>query len=96
MEGLNAPQELIDRYRQADQFELFGCCVLAWRVVMLLSPADFHYSEHQDGKRIRLRFAGYRTPAVCAIIRAIGVKRKRQGEVLQHVRLIEYGAMQTG
>jgi len=94
MTALGAPDDVIEKYRAADSFELFECCVDAWQVVMLLSPADFAYSERQQGKKTRMVFAGYKTPAVCAIIATMNIKHKRQAGLLQRVRLIEYGAMQ--
>ena len=94
MIGLKAPQEVIDRYMKRLDFELFDVHIPAWRVVMLLSPADMYFRETHQGKKIYMKFAGFKTPAVADILRLL--KIKKAGRVLQQIRLIENGAITNG
>lgn len=94
LEGLNAPQEVIDKYNAKFDFELFESSLPAWDILMLTSPADYNYREVQKGKKIYSKFHGFKSTALAAILGV--VKPKRPARILRQIRLIEYGALRHG
>lgn len=94
LEGLNAPQAVIDKYNAKFDFELWESSLPAWEIVLLTSPADYNYREVQKGKKIYNKFHGFKSTALTAILSVI--KPKNAGRVFRQIRLIEYGALRHG
>jgi len=94
LRGLKAPKEVIDKYLRKTDFELWEEHLIPWQVIMLMSPADMYYREHQSGKKVFMKFAGFKSTALAAIMQL--TKVKKAGRILQEIRLIEYGALTNG
>jgi len=62
-------------------------------VAVQTGPADYQYFKHQQGDKIGLKFGGFKSTAIHAIMRMLDLK---DPTLLQKIRLIERGALSNG